>query len=57
MKIQMFSLYNWSLLPQVEECKYLVVLLMSEGRMEGQINKQISAASAVFCPGLLWSMS
>ena len=34
-------------LPQVEEFKYLGVLFTSEGRMEWDINRWISAASAV----------
>ena len=35
------------LLPQVEELKYLRVLLMSEGEMEQEIYKWIEAASTV----------
>ena len=39
------------LLPQVEEFKYLGVLFKSEGRMEREINRRISAAAAV-----MWSL-
>ncbi|XP_051789808.1 uncharacterized protein LOC127529636 [Erpetoichthys calabaricus] len=35
------------ILPQVEEFKYLGVLFTSEGRMEREIDRRISAASAV----------
>ncbi|KAK0145481.1 putative uncharacterized transposon-derived protein F52C9.6 [Merluccius polli] len=35
------------ILPQVEEFKYLGVLFTSEGRMEGEIDRQIGPASAV----------
>ena len=34
-------------LPQVEEFKYLGVLFISEGRMERETDRQISAAAAV----------
>ncbi|KAK3534999.1 hypothetical protein QTP70_001957 [Hemibagrus guttatus] len=34
-------------LPQVEEFKYLVVLFMSEGRMDREIDRWIGAAAAV----------
>ncbi|KAK3507141.1 hypothetical protein QTP70_008535 [Hemibagrus guttatus] len=34
-------------LPQVEEFKYLRVLFMSEGRMDCEIDRRISAAAAV----------
>ena len=39
-------------LPQVEEFKYLRVLLMSEGKMEQEIDRWIGAASAV-----MWTLS
>lgn len=34
-------------LPEVEEFRYLEVLLMIEGRLEHEINRQIAAVSAV----------
>ncbi|KAK3506093.1 hypothetical protein QTP70_018234, partial [Hemibagrus guttatus] len=38
---------GWELLPQVEEFKYLGVLLTSEGRMDREIDRRISAVAAV----------
>ena len=35
------------LLPQVKEFKYLRVLFTSEGKMEREVDRQISAASAL----------
>ena len=35
------------MLPQVEKFKYLRVLFTSEGKMEGEVDRRISAASAV----------
>ena len=43
------------LLPQVEEFKYLGVLFMSEGRMERETDRWISAAATVM-RSLYWSV-
>lgn len=41
--------------PKVEEFKYLDVLFMSEGKMEGEANRRIAAASAVM-KALHWTI-
>ena len=47
---------GWSeVLPQVEEFKYLGVLVMSDGRREWEIDRRIGAASAVVWT-LYWSV-
>ncbi|TWW70932.1 hypothetical protein D4764_17G0004150 [Takifugu flavidus] len=46
-KVECLLRLKEEILPQVEEFKYLVVLLTGEGRMEQEIDRQIGAASAV----------
>jgi len=43
------------LLPQAKEFKYLGVLLMSEGKMEQEMDRRIGAASAIM-QALYWSV-
>ncbi|TWW75583.1 hypothetical protein D4764_13G0002450 [Takifugu flavidus] len=46
-KVECLLRVKEEILPQVEEFKYLGVLFTSEGRMEQEIDRRISAASAV----------
>ncbi|TWW61064.1 hypothetical protein D4764_05G0011540 [Takifugu flavidus] len=45
-KVECLLRVKEEILPQVEEFKYLGVLFTSEGRMEQEIDRRISAASA-----------
>ena len=46
-RVECFLWVGSKILPQVEEFKYLRVLFTSNGRMQQEINRQISAVSAV----------